>query len=329
MTSSTWHTKDCNVIVRYDKNLLVSGGEDTLIKLTRINIINGEPCFEEIATVNSHVSSVKTIAVFQDDEDLLIFSAGGRAQIVVTRLIKLAHVKEEINLILTKGKSKESTFDAETRITSIFYESELRNLFVACSDGYFRIFNFSQMDENGFGLNIIAEQFYGKCILKIAVVERFILTMGTDGFVCFWELDGLSNNLRLIDKLKHNKSGINCFDIYNCGGCTYMIGTSGDDSGVFVTEFTIEGSKVFFRETVFNNEIHIAQVTGLKFMSRTVFCTTSIDQTVARLEVLNSKAIKIVGKKFTCVSDVKGFLCLDDDEHIVVYGAGLEVVKFV
>lgn len=321
--SATWHTRDCNVIEVIDNNLLISGGEDTLIRLTRIKVIEGKTIFEEIATVNSHISSVKTIATVKYDGDLFIFSAGGRAQIVVSRILNSNHVKEEVNLML--GNSRNSTLDPETRITSICYEKELRNLFVACSDGFVRIFNFSLGVESSSILKMIAEQFYGKCILKIAVVGSFILTMATDGFICFWHLDESTKGLSLIDKLKHNQSGINCFDIYNCGGGIFSIGTSGDDGEVFVTEFTIDGSKVYFQETISSNEIHIAQVTGLKFMSRTGFCTTSIDQTVAMLEVVNSTAINILHKKFTCVSDVKGFLNMNN-ENIIVYGAGLEVL---
>ena len=325
-----WHTKDCNAIeMALNDNLMISGGEDTMMKLTNIKIVDGETKFNDIAIVNSHISSIKTFATFKDDEDLLIFSAGGRAQIVVTRLIKMKHAKEEVNYMLNNstqnGNSQDSTLDPETRFTSICYNEALRNLFVACSDGFIRIFKFSKDEENSFVLKIIVEHFYGKCILKIAILEDFILTMATDGNICFWHHDELLQNLKLIEKLKHNQSGINCFDIFKCNDGAFLLGTSGDDAGVFITKVSIDNEEVNFRETFFTNETHIAQVTGLKFASQNVLYTTSIDQTICKLEIQH-KTIKIVDKKFTCISDVKGFAFLKQS-HVVVFGAGLEVLE--
>lgn len=324
-----WHTKDCNAIeMALNDNLMISGSEDTLMKLTSINIVDGDIKFNDIATLNSHISSIKAFATFKDDEDLLILSAGGRAQIVVTRLIKMKHAKEEVKYMLTNstqnGNSQDSTFDPETRFTSICYNEELRNVFVGCSDGFIRIFKFSKDEENSFVLKIIVEHFYGKCILKIAILEGFILTMATDGNICFWHHDELLQNLKLIEKLKHNQSGINCFDIFKCDDGAFLLGTSGDDAGVFITKVLIDNEKVNFRETFFTNEPHIAQVTGLKFISQNVLYTTSIDQTICKLEIQH-KAIKIVDKKFTCISDVKGFAFVKQS-HVAVFGAGLEVL---
>lgn len=323
-----WHTRDCNAIEAvHDGKLLISGGEDTLMILTSVQIVNGETTFKEVETINSHISNIKAIATFKDQEDLWIFSAGGRAQIVVTRLIKMKDAKEEINFMLTNssqnGNAKNSTFDPETRFTSICYDAKFCNLFVACSDGFVRVFKFKKA-ENSFVLTLITERFYGKCILKIAILQHFVLTMATDGFICFWHLEESTQGLKLIDKLKHNQSGINCFDIYKCEDEVFVIGTSGDDAAIFITEFKFEGEKMTFQETISSDAIHIAQVTGLKFMSRNILYTTSIDQTICKLEVIN-KSIRVVDKKFTCISDVKGFVFLND-AHFAVFGAGLEVL---
>lgn len=327
-----WHTKECNVMEAVDGGgLLISGGEDTLVKLTKLKHVDGEPNFQELASVNSHISNVKTVATFRDGDDLWIFSAGGRAQIVVTRLMDMKHVKEEVNFMLTNspqsGNSKDSTFDPETRFTSIVFDDQSRRIFVACSDGFVRILQFRR-EENSCALKLLTEHFYGKCVLKIHVLDGFILTMGTDGIINFWR-DESSPALTLIDELKHNQSGINCFDVFKCGDNRFLLGTSGDDAGIFVTEFTIDDAKINFVWTLSSYDVHISQVTGFKFTSRSDFYTTSVDQTVCKLAIEDS-AIKVIDRRSTCISDVKGFLFLDEDSDnqvVVVYGAGLEVLR--
>lgn len=323
----SWHTKECNAIKVVD-DLLISGGEDTTLKLTKFKFIDNEPKFQEIANINSHISSIKAITTAKDGEDLLIFSAGGRAQIVVTRFVKMQHVKEELNFLLSKpSSSKDSSYDPETRFTSIFYDVTSHHLYLAASDGFIRVFKYTKDY-----LKIIVAHFYEKCLLKIHVLEEFILTMSTNGFVCFWLRNNSSPILKLVDKIKHNESGINCFDVFkkNDDGI-FSLGTSGDDTGIFITDFKINGTKIEFLRTTSSNSVHESQVTGLKFVEKDVLYTTSVDQTICKLQINNS-TIKIVDKKLTCVSDVKGLLFLSDeklkgdDRHIAVFGAGFEVL---
>lgn len=321
-----WHTKECNAMFADNGRLLVSGGEDTLIKVMTIRVVDGKPLFQEIASINSHISSIKAFATVRKGEDLRIFSAGGRAQIVVTSLIGMKHVKEEANFFLfsTKnGNSKDATFDPETRFTDLFYDATTDILFAACSDGYIRVLRFTKA-ESGFVLQPIGEHFYACCLLKIHVLENVILTMATDGFICFWAFDEPTKTFQLLDKLKHNQNGINCFDIIKTSGGAFSLGTSGDDTGVFITEFNVDGTKISFGETFCNYGIHNAQVTGMKFLSPKILCTTSVDQTICKLEVAQS-SIKLLERKFTCISDVKGLVVLDD-KNFLVFGAGLEVL---
>lgn len=324
----TWHTKDCNALV-VCSDLLITGGEDTLLKITRVGEVDGQLQFQEVATLNSHNSSIKDFSVTRDGDDLLIFSSGGRSQIAVNRLIvKSGDVKEEVNFHFgsTKGfVPMASTFDPEMRFTSLHYDIATCNLFVACSDGFIRVFKCKRDDAGALSLETSIEHFYGLCVLKVHVIERDVLvSMATDGFVCFWRHDESTKALGLIDRLKHNQSGINCYDIYRAGEGRFVIGTSGDDTGIFVTEFSLGDGRIAFGETISSHEVHTAQVTGLKFRTSDTFYTTSVDQTVCQLQ-LTPTAIVLVARKFTCISDVKGFEVLKD-KQIVVFGAGLEVL---
>lgn len=324
---STWHVLDCNAIEAVcDGTILISGSEDTLMKVTRVEGDGDESKFCEIANINSHTSSIKAITTWHDGEHLWIFSVGGRAQIVVTKFIKMKHIKEEINfaVVTSVNNEKSSALDPETKFTSIFYDDKSSKVLVSCSDGFIRIFTFSKT-EDSCKLELHLEHFYGKCVLKIHAIKNFILTMATDGFICFWRQDEPSKCLKLIDKLKHNQSGINCFDIVADKSLeNFLLATSGDDAGIFVTRFSLESDNVLFYETISSYEFHIAQVTGIKFTSPHILYTTSIDQTICKLE-LDDTSMKLLDKKFSCVSDVKGF-CFFNDKHFAVYGAGLELL---
>lgn len=323
---ATWHTRDCNALA-VNENILISGGEDTLLKLTKVHVVGDKVKFDELATVNSHISNIKTIATFRDGDDLWIFSAGGRAHIVVTRLVQMRHVKEDFIFMLTNsmesGNAKDSTLDTETRFTSICFEDKLLNLYVGCSDGYVRVFKFKK-EENSSTLQLIIEEFYGKCILKVHKFKDLVVTMATDGFVCFWHHDGSLDELKFISKVKHNQSGINSFDVFEIDTENFIIGTSGDDSGIFITECKAVEGKIEFKNTISSCAVHIAQVTEFKFMTRSSFYTTSIDQTICLSEIVDS-SVRVVRRNFTCISDVKGFVFLSD-KHLAVYGAGLEIL---
>lgn len=318
-----WHTRVCNVIQMIDDvKILVSGGEDTIIKLFKVDMMNDDVSLKRIVDVNSHISSVKAITMWQCGEsgDVMVVSAGGRAQICVNRITKLKFVKEELNFMLTNsmelGNSKQSTFDPETRFTSLDFDVKRNALFVGCSDGFLRGFEFMKNS-----LTLKTEYFYGKCILKVKIVNNFALTMSTDGVICFYDVDNASVP---IDKLKHNHNGINSFDVYCLSENRFKIATGGDDCGIYVTEFQTEGNSVKFLKTASSYSVHTAQITGIKFSSPNEIFTSSIDQTISKLRVVDDD-IQVVDRKFTCVADVKGFAFYGD--FIFIHGAGLEAMK--
>lgn len=316
--SASWHILDCNVMQRIG-NILVTGGEDTMMKIFKVE--DGSEEIEEITSVCSHNSSIKSLKLVKCDEDILIISAGGRAQIAINRLINSKQIKEEINYKLTNnnGKVNKGNFDPETRITDIYYNNSTRILYVTCSDGFIRIFECS----NG-SLRMTTEHFYGRCLQKVLILDKFIITMATDGFICFWQHDTKAAKLILSAKLKHNQSGINCFDILSNSNDKHTIATAGDDNEIFITTFTIDNDMIRFDETISNNSIHIAQITGIKFTSETELHSTSIDQTLCKLKIKSSR-IEPVERQFTCVADVKGLLQLHDG-RFVIYSAGMEII---
>lgn len=315
---SSWHILDCNVIDKID-NILVTGSEDTMLKVFKLESDSEQ--IEEITTIYSHISSIKALKLVKCDNDILIISAGGRAQISINRLINSRYIKEEVNFKLSasNGRVKHSSFDPETRFTCIFYDEIACRLLVGCSDGFIRVFEY----KSEFQLNL--EHFYGRCILRIHVLDIFILSMATDGLICFWRYDETDKKLILAEKIKHNQSGINSFDIAKLNDNEYKIATGGDDNEIFITTFKIINGVVELGETISSNSIHIAQITGLKFTAANELYTVSIDQTLCKLKIINS-TIELVERQFTCVSDVKGMLQLKNGKFMI-YGAGVEIVQ--
>ena len=283
--------------------------------------------FKELTNISSHISNIKDIIYWRDGDDFWIFSSGGRAQIIVTRLMNMQLVKEEVNFMLLDstniGKSKKSSFDPETRFTTLYFCEKLKFLCVGCSDGFIRIFKF--MKSSVCSLELLTQFYYGRCILKITMVEDFVLTMATDGLVCFWKMDQSTGKLHLSDQIKHNQSGINCFDILSFKN-SYKIASSGDDNEIVVSTFEIDEIRnIKFSQTIRTNAVHTAPVTDLKFISQDILISASVDQVIAKLSIQNNEIV-IMERKFTCVSDVKGLLWLDD-KNLIVYGAGIQLIS--
>lgn len=333
----TWHTRPCNVIRMIDDvKILASGGEDTLIKLFKVNMMNDDISLKTIAEINSHISSVKAVTMWkcEENDDIWLISAGGRAQIVISRIIGMTHVKEEVNFMLTNslalGNSRQATFDPETRFTSFHFDRESKFLFVGCSDGYLRVLKLIINIDSSASLRVMIESRYEKCILQVYAIRKdLVLTMSTDGIVCFWHFDDEALTIQIVDKLQHNRNGINSFDIINIEGNRYKIATAGDDCGVYITEFehVVNENVIKYYETLHSYAGHIAQVTGTKFLSLNQLITVSIDQTICKWQLIENEELKVIDRKFTCVADVKGFSFYDNDNYIFIYGAGLEVVR--
>lgn len=321
-----WHIKECNKVIleklgSSEEYLLVSGGEDNTLKFKLLR--NQETVsMENFRDVFTHISSIKTICTSWINGNLWIFSAGGRAQIVGTRYMGNKALKDEISYMLSGDKYGKfhkniTTFDPETRFTCMIVVNEF--IYVGCSDGFLRIF---QLKIDTKDISFEKEISYGKCFLQIYRLEDFLVTMATDGFICFWKLE--KTDLEIMGKIKHNQSGINSFDFFRAKD-HWIVATGGDDQCIFESTFKINGNSIEVLSTRHIN-IHTAQVTGIKFLNEKFLLSTSIDQTICKLDLENTE-IQLVDEKFSCVSDVKGFIMFGDYQNILVYGSGMEILN--
>jgi hypothetical protein len=284
-------------------------------------------------TIYSHISNIRAISLAEIDADrLLIISAGGRAQICLTMFYKSALQTQHLTNYMLKStdeerKKQEIDFDPETRFMCATLLSD-RILVLGCSDGYIRFFHI----DDDFNIDLKMENDYGKCILNVHTMKiqdvEVIFTMATDGFLCIWERSALLNFMPPIRKIRHNASGINAFDIIDCGDY-FMVCTGGDDQAITMTKFKAvkRGSKldVDVHKTVSWPQYHIAQVSGVRLLDEKTLLTTGVDQNVCQLEFGHTLKTPAMMEQYkSAVADIKGIVTLYDGRFLV-YGNGFEV----
>ncbi|KAF2897199.1 hypothetical protein ILUMI_08973 [Ignelater luminosus] len=310
---------------RYNnKCLFISGGEDTTLRISVIEFKNNFTQLKTLNTLKSHLSSIRTVSAFKVNESTdnectmkyLIFSAGGRAQIIIWELIVnyTAHCK-----VIVSCNEKYSYYeqlkdeDSENRIMDLctISKNEYVVLVAACSDGTLKVFLIVECKEskNNYKMLLVKNINYKlKCILKVSHLEilghNIILSMATDGKITLWDFTTLLNNIYLNIKSEVNdessviknlfnynlnafmsidvhQSGVNSFTyrVINNNQCIFLSG--GDDNAVIANliEFSKEKQSLNAKilSTFSNVSSHCAQITGVSLFNN-YFLTTSIDQ---------------------------------------------------
>lgn len=341
-----WHTKACNVVKVLRHNgttTFISGGEDNVLRINRVSPDIGTLLEQPKKHLDCHISSIKTIQLIdhpQDRNKVLILSAGGRAQLCLTALdpAQLHRTKQELSYMLHSSdsdrsrwrKNRTASFDPETRfMCSVQVES---HVFVGCSDGFLRQFTISR-DENAYKAELVHETNYGRCILHMTKLSlgtgTILLTMATDGNVCFWDASNLAEPFY---HLKHHASGINGFDLKPLASDgQFLLATGGDDQKVVVTRFHLstgaQGKISFFRQrSVVGDELHIAQITGVRFSGEATLWSVGVDQRVILTDFSGWKKMVVLKQLGSCIADVKGLELVPESRSLFVYGCGFEFI---
>lgn len=337
-----WHSMSCTTvatmtIVKHAAHLVLSGGDDNLLKIHWFDLTTGD--LHHLEDIFTHVSSLKCLLVqtLQVGSAWRIFSAGGRAQICVAEVqlsdpaVRKVRVTEVTQFMLHMsdaqrkrvGTANEIDVDAETRFMSMTMSGD-EDLLVACSDGFIRHFAWT-------GGQIVPKSalFYGKCVLKVQIMAGFLVSAATDGNICFWTWTGevLDPESKPVAKIGHHESGVQSWDWAECGGNEYQVVTGGDDERVVLSwiEVIEGGSGVRVVRTERMEDVHTAQVNGVRFAEDALY-TTGADQTIFHWD-RRGKEPRKVGR--SCVADIKGVSVIanEEQETVIVYGHGVQTFR--
>ncbi|XP_055913994.1 WD repeat-containing protein 6 [Eupeodes corollae] len=323
---NNWHVKPCNVLSCHKSNelFLVSGGEDNMLKVSKFNSESGT--LTQLHSIYSHISSIRGLCVAWNAtaRKHVIFSCGGRAQICVSAFEEGSEFVEELidYTIQNQVKSQDIRCDPETRVMSIDVrlrqeEENCFDIFVGCSDGYVRRL---KMEKSS--ISQVSEVFYGKCILHVRIAGPYLLSVGTDGVVCFWNI----NNFEVDFKIAHHESGVNSFDVRVINQNEFHLITGGDDQDVVYSKINYNSGTFDVITLKRMNYLHTAQVTAVKFTPcMNYFYSSSIDQVVRKV---NLETFDSNWEMVSCVADVKGIELVEESENLraFVYGCGLQVI---
>uniref|UniRef100_A0AAG5CRD8 tRNA (34-2'-O)-methyltransferase regulator WDR6 n=1 Tax=Anopheles atroparvus TaxID=41427 RepID=A0AAG5CRD8_ANOAO len=336
-----WHARACNAlhVARHgDARLVVSGGEDNILRIN--TIVGGEMLEERRKYIFNHISSIKAI-VFEEQTEhdrLIIVSAGGRAQICVTSLhLKSFLVKEECTYMLLATDSersrwkmnRRSNIDPETKFMCAALVGSGRIVF-GCSDGFVRIYSLLCSDGQ-WSVALVCESFYGRCILKVVGIvmdgKSFFITMATDGTLCFWDPSHIGEPFH---RHRLHDSGVNSVDYKHVGSDKLLLATGGDDQSVTVSLFEItmveDTLQVRLIHSFCEKYLHTAQVTGIKLIDNDMMISVGVDQRIYVTSFSGYSRLETISCTNTCVSDVKGLSFIQEDNQILVYGCGMEIL---
>lgn len=334
-----YHSWEINAIkclrFKNDTFLLISGGEDTTMRLLQTNMQD----YTNVShTLKSHLSSIRTISIFLvdgDTETYYVVSGGGRAQIILWEMRGSWQCAEKHVYRENIDKNESEMRIMDLLITKIDAERFL--VIAACSDGKIKLFNITHESK----LDLITNLSYEcKCIIKITTLnvlnKLYLLTTATDGVINFWDLTEIVNRNGTpspCHALQSHQSGINSLSCIAIKDETFLVLTGGDDSAIKLNliRFLEEGIKnVAVREIV---NYHHAQITGAVIVEN-YFFTSSTDQKLNAFQwrVVNEDEIicNFVNGYETSISDLQGMECVKvqcDIFKIILYGKGIEIIE--
>nr|XP_022910302.1 uncharacterized WD repeat-containing protein C1306.02-like [Onthophagus taurus] len=311
----------------------ISGGEDTTLRLSKINFEDELNGFEVVNVIKSHLSSIRVVIYHQINfKEYFVFSGGGRAQIILWKLNVFGE-----NIIFKELFSyyKElDEFESEIRIMDLT-TIEVNNkivLFSACSNGDIKIYEIGLINPEIKYLFKIAHK--KRCILKLFTIKfgniSFLVSTSTDGYINFFNISDLENlNNSFVAEFKTNQSGINSTSFCYLPDNKAVILTGGDDKAFSLNLIECNNATINRLSYYSNENHHFAHITGA-FITKSHFITASIDQKVIvfHWELINNQfEVKEVCKRFTHITDLQGidYVFNDNKLKLVLFGNGFEI----
>lgn len=227
------HGREITCVKLLDANtegcIVVTGSEDTSVQISAIRYnefgVKEMSCLEHLS---GHISSVRALCLCPSSKDTghqkstLMFSAGGRAQLLVWRLTirdSTAIITENlcqrmIGQTQRKGKTRmwklqQIKLNPETRFMDLSsvqlssvgsdFPDHFHLLASACSDAFVRFYIFDE--EKAELIPFLESPLHEHCVLKVCCLKRqctsdsviYIISAATDGCIAFWKIN--KNNI--------------------------------------------------------------------------------------------------------------------------------------
>ena len=339
MIKSAFHHRELTVVHHFEvsgRHFLVTAGEDTVIKIHEVDHMGRRT---ECLSLRSHISCVRSVKTLEmPNGDVVMVSAGGRAQVKVWRVTSLQTGPTTIAISETcshmlKGcdKRRKKTWrqadvihDTEVRYMDIdIRASREKGLVViaACSDGVLRLLSVSQDLST---VTLLDESCrVDHCFLKVTPRDMHtVVSTSTDGISRLWTLE--DSTLGFKSAVTTSQSGCNA--LLSWDGDTIL--TGGDDGSITVSSFSSAGKSTIFPR------LHSSHVTGLSVVDQHVI-SCSVDQRIAiwKIDGADMSSVVLVDQLCTDVADIQAMTAWrpvrDEGALIAVGGEGLAIYKCV
>lgn len=338
------HSKEINCLKTHQiagRTIFISGGEDTTL---RVSSLDNEMLFDDLV-ICKHLSSVRTLKMYTNDRDeILVISAGGRAQICVnfykfnTKDDKIVVETRDLVDYMLKGTDKERKGDENWKNVSVDPEPETRimdldyivkdkkyTIFAGCSDARVRVFVFNGVKVTFKMIN--QSSCTRHCILKTSCVKfleyDLLVTCSTRGEVAFWN----ATNVNKVDAFepffmtRTNKSGINSLVTRNLPNNRILIATGGDDNALHLNVLVVADrhnlSSMQVLYSLILDKHHSSAITGLCLVDDYIL-SSSIDQriTLSRWKVSDKIECNFVYQTFSDIADIKGMDLITQNRYV-------------
>ncbi|CAF3789489.1 unnamed protein product [Adineta steineri] len=325
---------------------MITGSEDTQIKLFTFQTEKFNSKCEHISTLQSHLSAVCDIIVI----DSLFFSCGARAQLFAWQMKNNIVIRTGYFMLHplrrrhggggnindeTKKDNHDEDHGLDVRFTSVAAISLAENgnylLFVTGSDAILRVFRYTTVSNRFSLIQTCSHSEYCQLRVKVYSNSSIAFVSSTDGLLCAYDFSSLDSSIRSTT-FKVHQSGINDFDIIEINQNNLLrLASVGDDGSVHVSSFDIKNW--IWKREYSKDCIHQSPATGIRFLNSTCFISIGIDQRLKLWTIKNDEQVLELTKNY--LVDIRDILSMDmifcDKKReftVVIVGAGVQTVQF-